>query len=324
MHVHGLTYAARTKYRYWLPQTMNTLGYISRQYDALASTPTTPTSESAPLSSPFGQLKPSRSQDDTDMIRLGRNYSPKLHRTKSLSRTRHSPPEAATEADMSQLELVPPTSDKISETSVATLVRLRRRRFILVRLLIGIWNGLCALWSLLPAWKRVRHNFGLIALRSDDTSDEKEDNEEEEDDPLVARASPPEKQSSQQRISFAPSVEAKPTSRSRHAKPPTPVVSPSDLVTPDSSEEAAHRRTPSLSFTPPTPASVDASLPQSPAALADPTPPASSTPLTRPRASSTLLPNPLSASLLTLSGANTAHPQADGSSQNQNTRSRPR
>ncbi|QRV90800.1 NLI interacting factor-like phosphatase [Ceratobasidium sp. AG-Ba] len=253
-------------------QTMNTLGYISRQYDALASQPTTPTAE------PVSFL--SRSQDDLD-IRLGRPLSPKAQRTKSLSRTRSStllPPLATLPDNTTTTTTAPSTLDHSPP-------RPRRKRFVLVRLLISIWHGLCALWTLLPAWKRVRHNFGLLAL---DTSDEKEDGEddveEEEDDPLVTRAPPPSAITTTRRISFDNAqVLTKRTSRSRFNKPPTPVASPAELAESDKDGKPP-RRTTSLSFT-------------------SPSPTASSTAPTRPRASSTLLPNPLSTSLLTPSAS---------------------
>ncbi|KAG8697184.1 hypothetical protein FRC08_006686 [Ceratobasidium sp. 394] len=240
---------------------MNTLGYISRQYDALASQPSTPTTESPPLLSP----RLARSQDDSDILRLGRSPSPKLHRTKSLSRTRPSTPvtldSALTIADTNDLdapELRPealPTPQDPEPTPVPPPPRPRRKRFILVRLLISLWHGLCSLWSLLPAWKRVRHNFGLLMLRSaDDTSDEKEDGDDEidEPDPLVARAPSSEKLPAR-RISFDNAqVLTKRTSRSRFGKPPTPVVPPSELAEPDrdegDSQTGTRTRTPSLSL----------------------------------------------------------------------------
>ncbi|KAG8713561.1 Nuclear envelope morphology protein 1 [Ceratobasidium sp. 423] len=224
--------------------SMNTLGYISRQYDAIASTPSTPTPESVPLSSPFGQRRPSRTQDDSDIIRLGRLHSPsKRSKSQSLSPARSTALESAPD-------------------------KPQRRRFILICFVIGIWNGLCALWSLLPiAWKRVRHNFGLITLRSDDDDEEEQQEEEEEDNPLVARAPPA--SAAPQRVSFE-NVLTKRTNRSSYAKPPTPGVS-----------EKVLDDTPIC--TPPIPATQDAQ--------------------NRPRAGSTLLPNPLSTSLLTPSAS---------------------
>ncbi|CAE6458059.1 unnamed protein product [Rhizoctonia solani] len=199
--------------------SMNTLGYISRQYDAIASTPTTPTSESIPISSPFGPHRPSR-HDDSDVIRLGRQPQ-----SQSVSPTRPAPDKP-------------------------------RRRFILIRFILGIWNGLCTLWLLLPiAWKRVRHNL-LFTLRSDDEEEEEQLQEEEEDDPLVARAPP----IASQRVSFG-SVITKRTNRSNYAKPPTPGIS--EKVLEDKMEQD----------------------------------------VSRPRAGSTLLPNPLSPSLLTPSAS---------------------
>ncbi|CUA77411.1 Nuclear envelope morphology protein 1 [Saccharomyces cerevisiae S288c] [Rhizoctonia solani] len=219
---------------------MNTLGYISRQYDAIASTPTTPTSESIPLSSPFGPHRPSRTQDDSDVIRLGRPLSPSK-RAKSQS--------------------VPPTRS----TDLDSPDEPQRRQFILLRFIIGIWNGLCALWSLLPiAWKRVRHNFPFT-LRSDDEEEEQQLEEEEEDDPLVARA-PLTTPVLTQRVSFGQTEPIRRTNRSSYSKPPTP----------GASEKVLDERTdvPTVQDAP-----------------------------NRPRAGSTLLPNPLSTSLLTPSAS---------------------
>ncbi|CAE6512820.1 unnamed protein product [Rhizoctonia solani] len=224
--------------------SMNTLGYISRQYDAIASTPSTPTSESVPLSSPFGQRRPSRTQDDSDIIRLSRLDLPsKRSKSQSLSPARSSSLES------------PPTG---------------QRRFILIRLVIGIWNGLCALWSLLPiAWKRVKHNFGLITLRSDDDDEEEQQEEEEEEDDLLVARAPPSATIPPQRVSFGQSVLTKRKNRSSYAKPPTPAVS--EKVLDDNP------------ICNPNPAMQDAQ--------------------NRPRAGSTLLPNPLSTSLLTPSAS---------------------
>ncbi|CAE6407383.1 unnamed protein product [Rhizoctonia solani] len=225
---------------------MNTLGYISRQYDAIASTPTTPTSESVPLSSPFGQPRPSRPHDDSDLDRLDRQDSP-------TKRTKSQPL---------------PFTRIISAPEPTPIDKPQRRRFILIHLIIGLWSGLSALWSLLPiTWKRVRHNFGLIALRSDD-DDEEEPPEDEDDDPLVARAPSNTPAIPPQRISFGPSVLTKRTNRSSYAKPPTPGVSDKPLDD-------------KLVFT----LTTTHELPN------------------RPRAGSTLLPNPLSTSLLTPSAS---------------------
>ncbi|KAG8749271.1 hypothetical protein FRC12_013494, partial [Ceratobasidium sp. 428] len=222
---------------------MNTLGYISRQYDALASQPTTPTSETPPqlLSPRLG-----RSQDDSDILRLGRNPSPKLHRTKSLSRTRPAAPIALDSAphtadthaaEPSSEDLATPLLDNTTASEPVPVVpapalalRVRRKRFILIRLLISLWHGLCSIWSLLPAWKRVRHNFGLLAL------DEKEDDDNDDElvdepDPLVTRAPLVNEKQPERRISFdSRQVLAKRTSRSRFGKPPTPVVSSSEFA----------------------------------------------------------------------------------------------
>ncbi|KAJ1311545.1 hypothetical protein OPQ81_010029 [Rhizoctonia solani] len=228
--------------------SMNTLGYISRQYDAIASTPSTPTSESTPLSSPFGQRRPSRTQDDSDVVRPGRLDLPsKRAKSQSLSPARSTALES-------------PLADKP-----------HRQRFILIRFIIGIWSGLCTLWSLLPiAWKRVRHNFGLIALRSDDDDEEEPQEEEEEDDPLVARA-PPTAPIPPQRISPSSNVLTKRTNRPSYTKPPTPGVS--EKVLDDKG-------------------------------IGTPSPPSTQdTPPNRPRAGSALLPNPLSTSLLTPSAS---------------------
>ncbi|KAG8743620.1 Nuclear envelope morphology protein 1 [Ceratobasidium sp. 414] len=294
-------------------QTMNTLGYISRQYDALASQPSTPTTESPPLLAP----RLARSQDDSDILRLGRNSSPKLHRTKSLSRTRPSTPVTPdsmfTTADTNALDATEPRPESLTtpldpEPAPVAPLRPRRKRFVLVRLLVGLWHGLCTLWSFLPAWKRVRHNFGLLALRSaDDTSDEKEDGDDEidEPDPLVARA-PPSEKLPVRRISFdTAQVLTKRTSRSRFGKPPTPVVSPSELAESDQDERGpqtgTRTRAPSLSFTPPTPAGADLPLPLR--SNSTPLAETATAPTSRPRASSMLLPNPLSTSLLTPSAS---------------------
>ncbi|KAG8749116.1 hypothetical protein FRC12_013567, partial [Ceratobasidium sp. 428] len=225
---------------------MNTLGYISRQYDALASQPTTPTSETPPqlLAPRLG-----RSQDDSDILRLGRNPSPKLHRTKSLSRTRPAAPIALDSAphaadthaaEPSSEDLATPLLDNTTASepvpaapAPAPPLRARRKRFILIRLLISLWHGLCSIWSLLPAWKRVRHNFGLLAL------DEKEDDDNDDElvdepDSLVTRAPLANEKQPERRISFDSSqVLAKRTSRSRFGKPPTPVVSSSELAESD-------------------------------------------------------------------------------------------
>ncbi|KAF8761353.1 catalytic domain of ctd-like phosphatase [Rhizoctonia solani] len=152
----------------------------------------------------------------------------------------------------------------------------QRRRFIFIRLILGIWTGLGTLWSLLPvAWKRVRHNFGLIALGSDEDDEEGEQPEEDEgeDDPLVARAAPTTPAVSPQRISFGPSTVSRRTNRSTYAKPLTPAVSERPL------DDDDHP----LSTTLPT--THEIILPS------------------RPRAASTLLPNPLSTSLLTPSAS---------------------
>ncbi|CAE6506305.1 unnamed protein product [Rhizoctonia solani] len=219
--------------------SMNTLGYISRQYDAIASTPTTPTSESIPLSSPFGQPRPSIIQDDSDILRLARQDSPTRRiKSQSVSPTRSPLPESAPD-------------------------KAQRQRFILIRFIIGIWSGLCTLWSLLPvAWKRVRHNFGLITLSSDDDEEEEQqEEEEEEEDPLVARA--PITVIHPQRTSFSSNVLTKRTNRSSYTKPPTPGVS--EQVLDDIPQPSQEQN--------------------------------------RPRAASTLLPNPLSTSLLTPSAS---------------------
>ncbi|ELU41399.1 NLI interacting factor-like phosphatase [Rhizoctonia solani AG-1 IA] len=152
----------------------------------------------------------------------------------------------------------------------------QRRRFIFIRLILGIWTGLGTLWSLLPvAWKRVRHNFGLIALGSDEDDEEGEQPEEDEgeDDPLVARAAPTTPAVSPQRISFGLSTVSRRTNRSTYAKPLTPAVSERPL------DDDDHP----LSTTLPT--THEIILPS------------------RPRAASTLLPNPLSTSLLTPSAS---------------------
>ncbi|GAB1519221.1 hypothetical protein RhiTH_002287 [Rhizoctonia solani] len=240
---------------------MNTLGYISRQYDAIASTPTTPTSESLPLSSPFGQPRPSRSQDDSgELDRPSRQDSP-TRRSNSQSQSQ------------SQSLTLSSTTSAPEPTPTDTP---QRRRFIFIRLILGIWTGLGTLWSLLPvAWKRVRHNFGLIALGSDEDDEEGEQPEEDEgeDDPLVARAAPTTPAVSPQRISFGLSTVSRRTNRSTYAKPLTPAVSERPL------DDDDHP----LSTTLPT--THEIILPS------------------RPRAASTLLPNPLSTSLLTPSAS---------------------
>ncbi|QRW04903.1 NLI interacting factor-like phosphatase [Ceratobasidium sp. AG-Ba] len=207
-------------------QTMNTLGYISRQYDALASQPTTPTAE--PVSSSRAPKTTSTSDSDDSLLDVGECRAQIA---------------VADSNDTPELQLPPlatlPDNTTTTITAPSTLdhspPRPRRKRFVLVRLLISIWHGLCALWTLLPAWKRVRHNFGLLAL---DTSDEKEDGEdeveEEEDDPLVTRAPPPSAITTTRRISFDNAqVLTKRTSRSRFNKPPTPVASPAELAESD-------------------------------------------------------------------------------------------
>ncbi|CAE6422100.1 unnamed protein product [Rhizoctonia solani] len=113
-----------------------------------------------------------------------------------------------------------------------------------------------------------RHNFGLIALRSDDEDDEEQPEEEEEDDPLVARAPQTTPAAPPQQISPGSSVLTKRLNRSNYAKPPTPSVSDTSLddslvLTLTTAQEMSNR----------------------------------------PRAGSTLLPNPLSASLLTPSAS---------------------
>ncbi|QRW19042.1 NLI interacting factor-like phosphatase [Rhizoctonia solani] len=205
--------------------------------------------------------RPSRSQDDSgELDRPSRQDSP-TRRSNSQSQSQ------------SQSLTLSPTTSAPEPTPTDTP---QRRRFIFIRLILGIWTGLGTLWSLLPvAWKRVRHNFGLIALGSDDDDEEGEQPEEDEgeDDPLVARAAPTTPAVSPQRISFGLSTVSRRTNRSTYAKPLTPAVSERPL------DDDDHP----LSTTLPT--THEIILPS------------------RPRAASTLLPNPLSTSLLTPSAS---------------------
>ncbi|KAF8529201.1 NIF-domain-containing protein [Hysterangium stoloniferum] len=177
---------------------MNSLAYLSRQFDVLASArtpPSTPTSEKTNVFSPT--KSDSRSTIEHNLKRtqtwnkLFTESSNLSEGTLSTKRSFSLP--AFTAPLLNDLNSSGPISSSVSKEGKSSRRYQRLRRFYFVRTLVLIWNAVCEAWinvvnGRIRSTRDEKRKLGVDSDAEDAISAEEKDSEESDEiDPIVTR-----------------------------------------------------------------------------------------------------------------------------------------